>query len=227
MPTVWWLRPLSSAARVGEQSAVVWKRLNFSPPAARRSAFGVAHGPPNALEAPNPTSSSSTTSTLGAPAGGRSSSIGGKTCPGPWRRRSPARDGGKGRDGQHLAVRPIVLLLVPSAFLSESRAGGQPASTSPRGHLSRPQWQGGLDVAVTPLSGDGEDPAVVPHPIPVTPPAAKPANARGAAMSDRCIARRTRSRRLPRRRVPGRSEQLHRRDGGRSCSRSSTPGPSA
>ena len=27
MPTEWWLRPLSSAARVGAQSAVVWKRL--------------------------------------------------------------------------------------------------------------------------------------------------------------------------------------------------------
>ena len=76
IPTVWWLRPLSSAARVGEHNAVVWKRLNFSPPAARRSAFGVAHGPPNALDAPKPTSSIRTTSTFGAPAGGRSSSIG-------------------------------------------------------------------------------------------------------------------------------------------------------
>ena len=26
-PTAWWLRPESSAARVGEQSAVTWKRL--------------------------------------------------------------------------------------------------------------------------------------------------------------------------------------------------------
>ena len=33
MPTVWWLRPVSSAARVGEHSAVVWKRLYFSPSA--------------------------------------------------------------------------------------------------------------------------------------------------------------------------------------------------
>ena len=76
MPTTWWLRPLSSAARVGEHSAVVWKRLNFRPPAASRSALGVAHGPPNALDAPKPTSSSSTTSTFGAPSGGRSCSIG-------------------------------------------------------------------------------------------------------------------------------------------------------
>jgi hypothetical protein len=57
IPTVWWLRPLSSAARVGEHNAVVWKRLNFRPPAARRSAFGVAHGPPNALDEPKPASS--------------------------------------------------------------------------------------------------------------------------------------------------------------------------
>ena len=52
MPTEWWLRPVSSAARVGEQSAVVWKRLYFSPFAASRSAVGVLIGPPKALEAP-------------------------------------------------------------------------------------------------------------------------------------------------------------------------------
>jgi hypothetical protein len=70
------LRPVSRAWRVGEHNAVVWNRLNFSPSAARRSAFGVAHGPPNALDAPKPTSSISTISTFGAPAGGLSSSIG-------------------------------------------------------------------------------------------------------------------------------------------------------
>src|SRR3954447_4881954 len=37
MPLVWWLRPVSSAARVGEQSAVVWKFENRSPPAASAS----------------------------------------------------------------------------------------------------------------------------------------------------------------------------------------------
>jgi hypothetical protein len=72
------LRPDNSAARVGEHSAVVWNRLYFRPVVASRSAIGVEHGPPNALAAPNPMSSSSTTSTLGAPAGGRSGSIGGK-----------------------------------------------------------------------------------------------------------------------------------------------------
>ena len=82
MPTEWWLRPVSSAWRVGEHSAVVWKRLYLSPFSASRSAVGVAHGPPNALEAPKPTSSSSTTSTFGAPSGGRSGSIGGKDVSG-------------------------------------------------------------------------------------------------------------------------------------------------
>src|SRR3954452_17801724 len=75
IPTEWWLRPVRSAWRVGEHNAVVWKRLYFSPFAARRSAVGVAHGPPNALAAPNPTSSSKTTSTFGASGGGRSGSI--------------------------------------------------------------------------------------------------------------------------------------------------------
>ena len=82
MPTEWWLRPVSSACRVGAQSAVVWKRLNLNPPAARRSAVGVWHGPPNALEAPNPTSSSRTIRTFGAPSGGSSGSIGGNAVSG-------------------------------------------------------------------------------------------------------------------------------------------------
>jgi hypothetical protein len=77
IPTEWWFRPVSNACRVGAHSAVVWNRLYFRPPAANRSAVGVLHGPPNALEAPNPTSSSSTTSTFGAPSGGSSGSIGG------------------------------------------------------------------------------------------------------------------------------------------------------
>ena len=33
--------------------AVVWNRVNRSPPAARRSAVGVFTGPPKTLEAPN------------------------------------------------------------------------------------------------------------------------------------------------------------------------------
>src|SRR6476469_10353159 len=82
MPTVWWLRPDSRAARVGAHSAVVWNRLYFSPPAASRSAVGVSQGPPKALEAAKPTSSSRMTSTLGAPAGGRIGSIGGNDASG-------------------------------------------------------------------------------------------------------------------------------------------------
>ena len=62
---------------MGAHSAVVWNRLYFRPLAASRSAFGVAHGPPNALDAPKPTSSSSTISTFGAPSGGSSGSIAG------------------------------------------------------------------------------------------------------------------------------------------------------
>ena len=76
MPTEWWLRPERSAARVGEQRAVVWKRLNLSPAPARRSAVGVWQGPPKALELPKPASSIRTIRTFGAPAGGRRGSIG-------------------------------------------------------------------------------------------------------------------------------------------------------
>ena len=73
---------MRSAWRVGEQSAVVWKRLYLRPLAARRSAFGVEHGPPKALEALKPTSSMRTIRTFGAPFGGRSGSIGGNDVAG-------------------------------------------------------------------------------------------------------------------------------------------------
>ena len=76
IPTEWWLRPVSSACRVGAHNAVVWNRLYRSPPAASRSAVGVLHGPPKALDAPKPTSSSRMTRTFGAPAGGKRGSIG-------------------------------------------------------------------------------------------------------------------------------------------------------
>ena len=82
MPTEWWLRPVSSAWRVGEHSAVVWKRLYLRPSAASFSEFGVWHGPPKALDAPNPTSSIRMISTLGAPLGGRNCSIGGNLVSG-------------------------------------------------------------------------------------------------------------------------------------------------
>src|SRR5246127_1219900 len=82
MPAEWWLRPVSSACRVGEQRAVVWKRLYLSPPAASFSAFGVWHGPPKALDEPNPASSRRMISTLGAPFGGGNCSIGGNLVSG-------------------------------------------------------------------------------------------------------------------------------------------------
>jgi hypothetical protein len=46
------LRPVSSAWRVGEHSAVVWNRVYFRPLAASFSKLGVSHGPPKALLAP-------------------------------------------------------------------------------------------------------------------------------------------------------------------------------
>src|SRR3982751_1245812 len=82
IPTEWWLRPVSKAARVGAHSAVVWKRLYFRPFPASRSAVGVAHGPPNALDAAKPTSSSKMSRTLGAPAGGWRGSMGGNLASG-------------------------------------------------------------------------------------------------------------------------------------------------
>jgi hypothetical protein len=91
------LRPLSSAARVGAHKAVVWKRLYRNPPAASRSAVGVRHGPPNVLDAPNPTSSSSTISTFGAPSGGSNGSIGGKVVSGSFA--SYVVNPGAGRSG--------------------------------------------------------------------------------------------------------------------------------
>src|SRR5215468_5667517 len=69
MPTLWWLRPVRSAARVGEHSAVVWNSLKRRPFAATRSRAGVGIGPPKALDAPKPVSSVIIRSTFGAPAG--------------------------------------------------------------------------------------------------------------------------------------------------------------
>src|SRR5256885_16951755 len=80
-PAEWWLRPVKRAARVGEQSAVVWNVLYFSPFFASRSRVGVGTGPPNVLVCPKPTSSSRMTSTFGAPFGALSGcgELGGET----------------------------------------------------------------------------------------------------------------------------------------------------
>src|SRR5499426_1376595 len=69
MPALWWLRPVRSAARVGEHSAVVWNWLYRSPLLATRSRFGVGIGPPKVLAAPKPVSSVMISRTLGAPLG--------------------------------------------------------------------------------------------------------------------------------------------------------------
>src|SRR3954449_2333645 len=82
IPTVAGPRPGRTAARVGAHRAVVWNRLYFRPPAASRSAVGVLHGPPNALDAAKPTSSSRITNTLGAPVGGLTGSIGANVAAG-------------------------------------------------------------------------------------------------------------------------------------------------
>ena len=46
IPFVWWLRPVSSAARVGEHNAVVWKFENRRPSVASASNVGVAMSDP-------------------------------------------------------------------------------------------------------------------------------------------------------------------------------------
>jgi hypothetical protein len=67
-------RPVSNAARVGAQIAVVWKLVKRTPCCASASKLGVAIAPPKALEAPKPTSSIRIHTTLGEPAGGRTGS---------------------------------------------------------------------------------------------------------------------------------------------------------
>ena len=96
IPTVWWLRPDNSAALVGAHSEVVWNLVYLSPVSAKLSKTGVFTGPPNVCDAPNPPSSSSTTSTFGAPSGGRSGLIGGNEVSGSFAsyvvNRAPIRD---------------------------------------------------------------------------------------------------------------------------------------
>src|SRR5262245_18043206 len=69
MPALWWLRPVRSAVRVGEHSAVVWNWLYRSPLLATRSRVGVGIGPPKVLAAPKPVSSVMMSRTFGAPSG--------------------------------------------------------------------------------------------------------------------------------------------------------------
>src|SRR5215470_2239480 len=69
-PTEWWLRPVMSAARVGEHSAVEQKLVKRSPLAATRSSVGVGTTPPKVDGALKPTSSVMMSRIFGAPFGG-------------------------------------------------------------------------------------------------------------------------------------------------------------
>src|SRR5690242_1249304 len=71
IPFEWWLRPVSTQARVGEHSAVVWKLRYRSPLVASASRFGVSMSDPKQPSCANPTSSRTTITTFGAPLGGR------------------------------------------------------------------------------------------------------------------------------------------------------------
>jgi hypothetical protein len=136
MPTEWWLRPVSSACRVGEQRAVVWNRLYRRPLAASRSKVGVLIGPPKALEAPNPQSSTSTTRMLGAPWGGRSGSIGGNDVSGSFASyvtgpaRSSSAIGSTAR--RALSMSAMSVPLRRRGHAHAWRAGRTPLSVAPR-----------------------------------------------------------------------------------------------
>ena len=67
----------SGAPRVGEQSAVVWKRLYLSPLFASLSTVGMWIGPPNALDWPKPMSSIRTMRRSARPSGGFTSNAAG------------------------------------------------------------------------------------------------------------------------------------------------------
>ncbi len=66
IPLVVALRPVSSDARVGEHSAVVWKFEYFTPRSAIRRIVGVSIGPPKMSILPYPTSSQAMIRTFGA-----------------------------------------------------------------------------------------------------------------------------------------------------------------
>src|SRR5688572_4773480 len=124
MAAEWWLRPVSRAARVGAQRAVVWKRLYFRPPLASRSAVGVWHGPPKAEAAPKPTSSRRTTRTFGAPAGGRSGRIGGNLASGLWASNQSGPAYGRSGMGRTSRCTESWLLAISDPPLGDRSIGG-------------------------------------------------------------------------------------------------------
>ena len=70
MPTAWWLRPVMTHARVGEQRLVTWKWLYRRPLAASPSIAGVEMPEPKHPSWPKPRSSSTISTTFGAPGAG-------------------------------------------------------------------------------------------------------------------------------------------------------------
>src|SRR3954451_7961862 len=69
IPAACALTPVSNDARVGEHIGLTWKLVNRTPSAANRSRLGVSISPPKQPMSEKPTSSTSTNTTLGAPAG--------------------------------------------------------------------------------------------------------------------------------------------------------------
>ncbi len=57
IPTVVGLRPVSSAARVGEHRAVVWNWVSRTPASAMRVMFGISTSPPKQSQVAMPVSS--------------------------------------------------------------------------------------------------------------------------------------------------------------------------
>ena len=104
-PTRCWLRPVSSAARVGEHTAVTWKRLYVMPMSCTRENAGVCTGPPKLSMEPKPASSMRTRRTLGASSGrlgpGDERPVGDRVLERPAGRAAE----GLVRDRQHRAVR--------------------------------------------------------------------------------------------------------------------------
>ncbi len=60
IPTLVGLRPVSSAARVGEHSAVVWNWVSRTPRSAMRLMAGISTSPPKQSQVAMPTSSHTT-----------------------------------------------------------------------------------------------------------------------------------------------------------------------
>ena len=77
IPTDVMVAPGQQRRRVGDTKRGRMKAVVLQPTAARRSAFGVGHGPPNALAAPKPDIVKQHHEHVGSALGGRSGSIGG------------------------------------------------------------------------------------------------------------------------------------------------------